>query len=58
MPLIDAALPNRVFSNRKGYGALKAIEMVKEDIREMSNNFTEDCFIMKTDFSGYFPNAI
>lgn len=57
MPLIEKHIPRRTFSNRKGLGGDKAIACAYKDIWELSNGFTEDCWVMKVDLKGYFPNA-
>ena len=57
MPLINKHVPMRTFSNRKGLGAQRAVYQVAEDIYNMSNGYTEDCWIMKADIKGYFPSA-
>lgn len=57
MPLIDKHVPKRTFSNRKGLGGDRAIKQVWTDIYNLSNKYTEDCWIMKVDIKGYFPNA-
>lgn len=57
MPLIEKHVPRRTFSNRKGLGGDKAIACIYNDVWEMSNGFTEDCWVMKVDIKGYFPNA-
>lgn len=57
MPLINKHVPLRTFSNRKNLGGDKAIAQLKNDILEMSDFYTKDCWIMKVDIKGYFPNA-
>lgn len=57
MPLINRHVPTRTFSNRKGLGGDRAIFCIYNDIKQLSNNYTEDCWIMKVDIKGYFPNA-
>lgn len=57
MPLINKHVPRRTFSNRKGLGGDKAISCVYNDIKQLSNNYVEDCWVMKVDIKGYFPNA-
>ena len=57
MPLINRYVPTRTFSNRKGLGGDRAISCIYNDIKQLSNNYTEDCWIMKVDIKGYFPNA-
>lgn len=57
MPLIEKHVPRRTFSNRKGLGGDKAIGRIYKDIWEISDNFTSDCWVMKVDIKGYFPNA-
>ena len=42
------------YSTQKGKGTLFGIQRVEQHIRECSENYTKDCYIMKLDISGYF----
>ncbi|MCR5842111.1 MAG: hypothetical protein K6G86_08565, partial [Bacteroidales bacterium] len=56
-PLVEAELTDRTFNNRIGYGPDKAVELLMEDIREVSENFTRDCYIIGRDIRAYFPSS-
>lgn len=53
----ERVLTDRTFNNRKGMGTQATIDKFHEDIRRVSNNFTEDAWIIQWDLTGYFPNA-
>lgn len=53
-PLFEEIFSERTFNCRKGKGQLYGINTLKEDIRQCSNNYTEDCHIMKLDLKGFF----
>ena len=55
-PLIESRLSSRTYNNRVGMGAQAAVNMVISDIREVSENYTKPCWIIKIDYKGYFPN--
>ena len=42
------------YSTQKGKGTLFGIQRVEQHIRECSENYTKDCYVMKLDISGYF----
>ena len=42
------------YNCRKGKGTLYGILRVRDMILEMSNNYTEDCYILKCDMKGFF----
>lgn len=42
------------YSCRVGKGTLYGIESVKQMIKECSNNYTEDCYILKCDLKSFF----
>ncbi|NVP17146.1 hypothetical protein HUU51_00290 [Candidatus Gracilibacteria bacterium] len=42
------------YSCIKGRGTSFGIERINKAIRSCSNNYTEDCYILKLDISGYF----
>lgn len=54
-PLIESHLSDRTFNNRVGMGAQLAVNTVIEDIWTVSEGYTKPCWIIKTDYQGYFP---
>ena len=49
---------NVSFNCRKGYGTMKAVEALKEDIRFVSENYTnDDCWVGRFDFIGFFMSC-
>ena len=56
-PVVESKLTRRTFNNRVGYGPDKAVERLMKDIREVSQNFTRDCWIITRDISAYFPSS-
>lgn len=55
--LLEDTFTDRTFNNRVGMGTDKAIQRVYRDIREVSENYTRDAYIIQWDLQGYFPNA-
>lgn len=55
-PLIENHLSDRTFNNRVGMGAQLAVNTLINDIYEVSEGYTKPCWIIKTDYKGYFPN--
>ena len=53
-PLFEMVFSPRTFNCRKEKGQLYGINMLKSDIRECSENYTKDCYIMKLDLQGFF----
>ena len=53
-PLFEDIFSPRTFNCRKGKGQLYGVEMLKEDIRRCSNDYTTDCYILKLDLKGFF----
>lgn len=53
-PLFEEAFCPRTFNCRKGKGQLYGIRMLQNDIRECSEQYTTDCYIMKLDLKGFF----
>lgn len=53
-PLFELVFSPRTFNCRKGKGQLYGVKMLQNDIREASNNYTTDCYIMKLDLQGFF----
>ena len=53
-PLFELVFSPRTFNCRKGKGQLYGVKMLEADIKEASNNYTTDCWIMKLDLQGFF----
>ena len=53
-PLFEQIFSDRTFNCRKGKGQMYGVEMLRRDIISCSNNFTEDCYILKLDLKGFF----
>lgn len=53
--LIEKHLSPRTFNNRVGMGAQLAVNTLVNDIYEVSEGYTKPCWIIKTDYQGYFP---
>ena len=53
-PLFELVFSPRTFNCRKGKGQLYGVKMLESDIKEASNNYTTDCYIMKLDLQGFF----
>ena len=53
-PLLEAVFGDRTFNCRKEKGVLFGINMLKEDIKQCSEGYTKDCWIMKLDLKGFF----
>lgn len=53
-PLFEQILSPRTFNCRKGKGQLYGVNMLANDIKECSENYTKDCYILKLDLSGFF----
>lgn len=49
---------NVSFNCRKGYGTLRAVWALREDMRIVSENYTsDDCYVGRFDFIGFFMSA-
>lgn len=57
-PLLEARMSRNSFNNRVGMGTSACQNAVISDIYEMSRGFTEDCYIIKVDIAGCFPNIV
>ena len=57
-PLFEKIFSPRTFNGRKGTGQLYGINILKQDIIECSNNYTEDCWILGLDLKGFFMSII
>lgn len=53
-PLFEQIFSPRTFNCRKGKGQLYGVNMLKEDIRQCSNDYKENCYILKLDLKGFF----
>ena len=56
-PIYESVLSDRTFNNRKGKGLHKAIDTYRNDIAELTDNYTKDAWCAHVDLKGYFPNA-
>lgn len=54
MPVIEQILVDDNYSTRKDKGSLYGVKRVAEMIRQCSNNYTRDCWILKDDISSFF----
>lgn len=52
--LLQAQFHPDSYSTQPGKGTLYGIQRVEQHIRECSAGYTQDCYIMKLDISGYF----
>lgn len=53
-PLLEEIFSDRTFNCRKKKGVLYGIEMLKEDIRRCSENYTRSCYLMRLDLKNFF----
>ena len=53
-PILDTQFITDSYSCRKGKGTHYGIKRVAGFVRECSKNYSEDCYILKLDISGYF----
>lgn len=53
-PLLEKEFIENTFNNRKGKGTSHGIDVLKSDIKLVSENFTNDCWICKMDMQGFF----
>jgi hypothetical protein len=53
-PLFEKIFSPRTFNCRKGKGQLYGVKMLERDMREASQNYTRDCWVMKVDLKGFF----
>ena len=52
--LFEAHFIDDTYNCRKGKGTLYGVKRLHEQLRQISNNFTEDCYILKCDLKGFF----
>ena len=57
-PILERHLPPCVHNNRVGMGQTSCVNAVASDIYELSNGHTSDCYVMKLDVAGCFPNMV
>ena len=57
-PLLEQRMSGHTWNNRRGMGQMACQNAVVSDIYEVSKGFTRDCYIIKVDMSGCFPNII
>ena len=53
-PLLESAFIDRSFNCRKGKGNSAGIKSLHADIRELSENYTRECWVMRLDLQGFF----
>ena len=53
-PLFEQIFGDRTYNCRKGKGQLAGVAQLAEDIREESENYTKDAYVMKVDLKGFF----
>lgn len=53
-PLFEELFCERTFNCRKGKGVLFGVNMLKEDIRECSEGYKKDVWVVKFDLKGFF----
>lgn len=53
-PLFEQIFSPRTFNCRKGKGQLYGVNILRQDIKNCSNGYTTDCYIMKLDLQGFF----
>lgn len=53
-PIFEQLMIPTTFNCRRGKGTLAAQMYVAEAIKEVSNNYTTDCYVMKVDIKGFF----
>lgn len=57
-PLFEQIFCVRTYNCRKGKGQLAGVTQLAEDIREESENYTKDAYVMKVDLKGFFMSII
>ncbi len=56
-PIFEKSFIFDAYANRKGKGALKAIQRFDDFKRRVSKNFTRKCFVLKADIKHYFDTV-
>lgn len=54
MPLFEEVFNPRAYNCRKGKGQLYGVRMLERDIRECSENYTKDCYVLTFDIKNFF----
>ena len=57
-PLFEQIFCDRTYNCRKGKGQLAGVTQLAEDIRDESENYTKDAYVMKVDLKGSFMSII
>lgn len=57
-PLFEQIFCDRTYNCRKGKGQLAGVTQLAEDIRDESENYTQDAYVMKVDLKGFFMSII
>ena len=57
-PLFERIFCGRTYNCRKGKGQLAGVTQLAEDIRDESENYTKDAYVMKVDLKGFFMSII
>lgn len=57
-PLFEQIFCDRTYNCRKGKGQLAGVTQLAKDIREESENYTKDAYVMKVDLNGFFMSII
>ena len=57
-PLFERIFNDRTYNCRKGKGQLAGVTQLAADIREESENYTKDAYVMKVDLKGFFMSII
>lgn len=55
-PLFEEYFINDIYNCRKGKGTLYGIKRLYEQVKLVSNDFKEDCYIAKFDLKGFFTS--
>lgn len=56
LPYLENYLHPDSYSCRVGKGGLKAAQQFSEYVREVSENYTRDCWLFSLDLQGFFPS--
>ena len=56
-PIFDPSFINDSYSCRRGRGTSYGIKRLQHFIRSCSDNYNQDCYILKLDLSGYFMSV-
>lgn len=58
LPLLEARFIDDSYSTREGKGTLYGINRIAAQLREVSCNYTVDCYIMRLDIEGFFMSIV